>query len=147
MPTKKTTTKKTVTKVTKKATAKKVAPKKKPVAKKPVAKKTLKKTPAKKATKGAAMKKPVKDLVLASDQESFWVQNGEILNSLLALRDAFDAMDTDIYQFHTQGDQNDFSLWVGTVLCDEVCASDLAKAKTPKSAKTAVVKHLKSYSI
>ena len=93
------------------------------------------------------MKKPVKDLVFASDQESFWMQNGEILNSLMALNDAFGAMDKDIYQFHAHGTSNDFSIWVDTVLCDAECAADLAKAKTPKSARTIVVKHLKLYTI
>jgi len=160
MPTKK-TTKKAVAKkpVVKQATAtnkmstrgqKLVAKKttKKVVAKKPVVKnKGLAKKTVKKTTKAAAMKKPTKDLVYASDQESFWVQNGEILNSLIALNDAFAKMDTKIYQFHAHGDKNDFSIWVDSVLCDQECAADLAKAKTPKSARTIVVKHLKLYSI
>lgn len=147
MPTKKPVTKKSVKTIAKKATVKK-----KPVAKKTTVKKkvTAKKTTTKKANKtpkATAMKKPVKDLVFASDQESFWVQNGEVLNSLLALNDAFANMDKDIYQFHAHGDRNDFSIWVDTVLSDAACAADLKKAKTQKSARTIVVKHLKLYSI
>jgi hypothetical protein len=149
---------------------------KKPATKKAVAKKAVKKSPAKKTAskvnvrkgrqgelskdkrrssggegvlgqKAVAMKKPVKDMVYASDQESFWMQNGEILNSLMALNEAFAAMDKDIYQFHAHGDRNDFSIWVDSVLCDEECAADLKKAKSSKSARTIVVKHLKLYSI
>ena len=152
MPTKKPVTKKSV-----KTIAKKAAVKKKPVAKKATVKKkvtakktTTKKTTTKKASatpKATAMKKPVKDLVFASDQESFWVQNGEVLNSLMALNDAFANMDKDIYQFHAHGDRNDFCIWVDTVLCDAACAADLKKAKTQKGARTIVVKHLKLYSI
>jgi hypothetical protein len=147
MPTKKPVTKKSVKTIAKKATVKK-----KPVAKKTTVKKkvTAKKTTTKKANKtpkATAMKKPVKDLVFASDQESFWVQNGEVLNSLMALNDAFANMDKDIYQFHAHGDRNDFSIWVDTVLSDAACAADLKKAKTQKSARTIVVKHLKLYSI
>jgi len=124
-------------------------PTKKPAIKKPAAKKsTVKKSATKKATaKKIAIKKPVKDLVYASDQESFWTTDGEVLNSLLALRDALAKMDKDIYQFHAAGEQNDFSVWVDTVLQDQDCASDLHKASTPAKAKTTVVRYLKLYSI
>ena len=141
----KTVAKKTATKGVKKSSAPKEATKKatsKKVAKKAAPKKTTRKT-----TKSAAMKKPVKDLVYASDQESFWMMSGEILNSLVALRDAFEKMEKDVYQYHAQGDQNDFAIWVDSVLCDADCAADLAKAKTQKGARTVVVKHLKLYSI
>ena len=136
---------------TKKAPAKKTTKKpsvKKAVKKTAVKKKEVKKTSTKKAApKKVAIKKPVKDLVYASDQESFWTTNGEVLNSLLALRDALSKMDKDIYQFHAAGEQNDFSVWVDTVLQDPECAGDLGKAKTPRSAKTTVVRYLKLYSI
>jgi hypothetical protein len=71
--------------------------------------------------------------------------DGQVLNSLLALRDALDRMSEEVYSYHVQSDKNDFANWVGAVLCDEGCAKDLEKAKTPKSAKTVVVKHLKYY--
>ena len=146
MPTKKAPAKKTTKS---KAVATKKAPvKKKSVAKKPAAKKTSATKPvAKKTKRTTAAKKPVKDLVYASDHESFWVQNGEILNSLLALRDALEQMEKDVYQFHATGEQNDFSVWVKAVLCDGDCAADLQKAKTQKGARTVVVKHLKLYSV
>ena len=141
MPTKKAPAKRTAVKKPAKKVVKKTA------AKKPAKKVTTTKKAARSTAKRVSIKKPVKDLVYASDQESFWVHDGEILNSLLALRDALAKMDKDIYQFHAAGEQNDFSLWVDTVLRDKECAEDLTKAKTPRSAKTTVVRYLKLYSI
>jgi hypothetical protein len=138
MPTKKASKKTTKKKVAKKATTKKVA------------KKTAKKSTStsKKTTKKASSNKSGKKaLVYAPDHESFWVTNGQILNSLLALRDALAEMEKEVYRYHTDKVENDFANWVDAVLCDSACAKDLAKAKTPQSAKTVVVKHLKLYTI
>lgn len=116
-------------------------------AKKKVAKKAAKKT-TKKATKKTSRKKSTKkELVYSPDHMSFWVSDGQILNSLLALRDALDAMHADVYKYHTGGLSNDFAKWVEMVLRDQACAKDLRKAKTKRSAKTVVVKHLKHYTL
>lgn len=147
MPTKK-ATKKAVTKKTptpRKASAKKTPTKK--TTRTTTAKKTSSKSTStkKKATrKSPSSKKPV---VYAEDQKSFWTTDGRVLNSLIALRDALDEMEKDVYLYHATGDQNDFAAWVDAVLCDDACARDLAKAKTPRSAKTAVVRHLKTYTV
>lgn len=156
MPTKK-VVKKPAKKTTKKVVSKKAAPKKKvatkakAVTKKTTAKKIATKKPAAKKTttkkRATAVKKPTKDLVYASDQESFWTTDGEILNSLIALAEAFGKMEKGVYQFHALGDQNDFAIWVETVLCDKDCAADLVKAKTHKSARTVVNKHVKNYAV
>lgn len=127
MPTKKTTPKKATKKVAKKTV-----------------KKAVRKTTKKVATKKNASNKP---LVYSSDSTSFWVSDGQILNSLIALRDALDAMHKDVYLYHATGNENDFANWVEVVLCDGDCAQDLRKAKTQKSAKTAVVRHLKYYAV
>lgn len=133
MPTKKTSTS-TVTK--------KVAPKK--VVKKAASVKPVKKVaPKKAAAKGAAKK----SLVVADDQRSFWVKNGRILNSLVALRDALDEMEKEVYSYHAGEAHNDFAKWVSDVLADNACAVDLGKAKTPQTAKSVVVKHLKFYAV
>lgn len=116
--------------------------------KKPVAKKSAQKTsaPKKSVAKTTAKKSASKSLVYASDSTSFWMTDGQILNSLIALKEALSAMPKDVYQYHAGGEHNDFANWVEVVLCDGDCARDLRKAKTPVSAKTAVVKHLKHYS-
>ncbi len=130
MQTKKTTTKE----VTKSTLAKKVA------------KKVVKKAPAKKATKKTVVKKQTKkQLVYAPDHQSFWVTNGEILNSLVALKDALAAMEQEVYSYHAGEAHNDFARWVADVLADGACAVELEKAETPTKAKTVVLKHLKSY--
>ncbi|MFW6210139.1 MAG: hypothetical protein ACOC4E_01460 [Patescibacteria group bacterium] len=127
-----------------KKTAKKTA---KQVSKRTATKSTKK--AAKKATKKsaprAAGKSAAPRLVYASNNESFWVSDGQVLNSLPALRDAFTEMDIAVYRYHAEGGQNDFAVWVRQVLGDDACASALEKAKTPKGARTAVVKHLKHY--
>jgi hypothetical protein len=136
MPTKKTATKKATKtkKVAKKSTKK-------------AAKKTTKKKTTKSTKKTARKKASAKPLVQATDEQSFWVADGQILNSLVALHDALDAMKADVFKYHATGEQNDFANWVEVVLCDADCAADLRQAKTKRSAKTVVVKHLKFYAV
>lgn len=156
MPTsKKTATKKVVIKsVAKKAPAKKgvkrVAAKK--VAKKAPAKKGVKKVAkkntAKKVTKKTTTKAQTKKpLVFAPNDKSFWVTNGAVLNSLLALRNALDEMEKEVYSYHVSKEHNDFANWVDVVLCDTQCAAELKKAHTPVKARSVVTRRLKVYSI
>lgn len=135
-----------VKKATKKVAAKKVVKKTQTTAakKKPVKKTAVKKTATKKVTAKPKNKKP---LVLAPDHQSFWVTNGEVLNSLVALRDALEEMEKAVYSYHVSKKHNDFASWVDAVLCDKQCAAELKKAATPSKAKTVVVKRLKVYSI
>ena len=58
-----------------------------------------------------------------------------------------EAMEKDVYAYHADGWQNDFAQWVEIVLEDSACANDLRKAKTPRSARTVIVKHLKFYKV
>ena len=109
---------------------------------------TTKKVVEKKTPKKAAKKaetKVGKPLVLASNQKSFWVNDGQILNSLIALHDALDLMEKHHFDHHVTKEKNDFADWVDSVLGDSACAADLTKAKTPKAARMVVAKHLKFY--
>lgn len=106
-----------------------------PVAMKPPAR-TVKKAPAKKSAPA---------LAYASDAKSFWTSSGEVLNSLLALRDAFAKMSKDTFSHHVGAGKNDFATWVEVVLLDRECATDLRKAKAAAAARTVVVRHLKRY--
>jgi hypothetical protein len=123
----------------------------KKVAKNKVAKKTPKKVVKKasvKAPKKTTVKKSgQKALVIAKNEQSFWLVDGGVLNSLVALRNALDTMEVNVFAYHALGVQNDFGHWVSNVLNDTECAKDLEKAKTSKAAKTAITKHLKSYSL
>ncbi|NCN12074.1 hypothetical protein GW937_02010 [Candidatus Kaiserbacteria bacterium] len=126
----------------------KTKPLPKTAVKKVIAKKLPTKVSKKVATKkNTAKKNDKRSLVYAPDQKSFWVKNGQILNSLIALRDALEEMESEVYFYHAGEAHNDFAKWVADVLADDACAVELGKAKNPKSAKTVIVKHLKSYSI
>jgi len=157
---KKTSPNKVVKKTVAKKATKKVAVKK--VAKKVLAKKVVKKTTAKKGVKSSRSKKSVakkaakkttaptqtkKPLVTASNDQSFWVTNGAVLNSLIALRDALDEMEKEVYSYHVSKEHNDFASWVDAVLCDAECAAELKRAQTPVKARTVVTRHLKVYSV
>jgi len=160
MPTsKKSTAKKTIKNTPTKKAAKKTVvkkPAKKPstkIAKKKTAKKTAKKAVNKSSVKKTATKKTPKktsdkkSLIFAPNDKSFWVTNGEVLNSLLALREALDEMEKEVYSYHVSKQHNDFANWVEAVLCDEQCAKELKKAATPTKAKTVVTRYLKVYSV
>jgi hypothetical protein len=116
-------------------TASRSVAKKAPVKKTAVAKKTVKKSVAKAS------------LTYAGNSESFWLSDGQILNNLVALRDALATMNKTIYGHHVTKSKNDFAEWVEQVLGDVACAKSLRAAKTPAAAKTAVVKHLKNYNL
>lgn len=88
-----------------------------------------------------------KELVYADNKKSFWVTDGQVLNSLVSLRDALERMEKEVYSYHVGEAHNDFANWVKEVLGDTTCAADLEKAKSPKSARTVVVKHLKVYEV
>ncbi len=135
MPKKITTTKKVTTnKIAPKKAIKKVSPKKVALPKKKVS------TAAKKVT----TKKP---LVYADNDHSFWVSNGQVLNSLIALQQALANMEKEVFEHHVSDEKHDFADWVEVVLCDGKCASDLRKSKTPDKACGIVDKHLKTYKI
>ena len=123
---------------------------KKVAAKMPVVKAATKKAPV--AVKKALAKKPAtkkavaKRLVVSSDSESFWVTNGHVLNSLVALEMAFHEMSKSVYEYHITSTGSDFADWVEAVLLAPDCASELRKAKTAKAAQLVVSNHLKQYS-
>jgi len=115
------------------------------VAKKVAPKKVAKKATVKKVTTTKTKKVAKKPLVYADNASSFWLSDGQILNSLIALDDALRAMKKEVFLHHVQDNKHDFADWVDIVLCDAACAADLRKAKTPKTAHTVVTKHLKVY--
>ena len=135
---------KTTTKKETKTVAKKAAPKKAVKAKTNSIKVTGVAT-KKVATKKIAGPKSKKDLVVASNYNSFWMNDGQILNTLTALEGALKGMGNDVYKYHTNLGRHDFANWVEDVLLDIECAVALRKAKTAKSAHTAVVKFLAQY--
>lgn len=134
---------KKITVVSKKVTPKTVVKKleKKVVPKKAVVTKILTKKPVAKKSNTS------KVLVYASNDNSFWVNDGQVLNSLTALQEALNKMQNEVFAYHVRKDKNDFADWVDFVLCDGKCSSDLRKTKTKVDASVVVAKHLKTYKI
>lgn len=133
-------------KAVKKAAAKKTAPKKAVVKKAAAAKKTPASTPKKVSTKKAVKKATSpKRLVVASDSESFWVHDGQVLNSLIALEQALKSMKPSVYNYHLTEGSSHFADWVETVLADAVAAEALRQSRTAKAAYTVISVHLKKY--
>ncbi len=139
--------KKVVTKAksAKKTTAKKVAVKKVTAKKTPTKKTTAKAVT--KSTKKVVSKKPTKDLVYSNNDQSFWLSDGQVLNSLLALHEALLGMNDDIFFHHVGEGKNDFAEWVDFVLCDGDCAVELRKADSKDKVVKVVKKYLKTYKI
>lgn len=151
MPKKKTETtskvaKKSVKKAVKK-TAKATSAKGNSTKSKGTTKTNVKKSVAK--TKGGKKAKEgsKKDLVFSSNDNSFWVTDGQVLNSLLALNEALNNMEKEVYSYHVTKDKHDFAEWVEVVLVDVPCATELRKAKNPNSASKVITKHLQFYKI
>ncbi len=119
-----------------------------PTAVKKVAAKKVAKTAAKKAavTKKAQKTVAKPALVYAADAHSFWVHDGQILNSLKALHEALLTMEKAVYGHHVTKEKHDFADWVESVLKDDACANALRKAKTAPSAASVVAKYLRAYS-
>lgn len=136
--TKKVPAKKVVATASKKA-VKKVATKKSVSI--PVTTVTAKKAPAKKII-GTPTPKV---LIIATNHNSFWMNDGQILNSLTALAQALKKMDSVVYKYHTNAGRHDFANWVEDVLYDVECAIALRKAKTVKTAHAVVVKYVALY--
>jgi len=134
MPTKK-TTKKAVTKTTKKAVPKKTV------------KKVGSKASKKAAPKKAAVQKHVRALVCAPGEQCFWTSDGKVLENLSHLQMAFGTMGNEVFLHHVTKEKNDFAEWVEHVLEDAACAADLRRAKKPSSARTVVVRCLRSYNV
>jgi len=124
---------------------------KKAVAKKAAAKKTaVKKAVAKKPEQKTTSKKAVvrkRELIVAPQDQAFWVVNGEVLDSLAALLESLSRMEPRVYYYHVHDDQHDFAIWVEHVLGDAACAVALRGAKNPNAAVVVIEKYLKRYAL
>jgi hypothetical protein len=111
----------------------------------------LKKVTAKKViSKKTVIKKKEKEarpLVYADNARSFWLFDGQVLNSLVALKEALSSMQKDVFSHHVTKEKNDFADWVELVLADVETASLLRKAKTAKTAHASLMKRLKEYDV
>lgn len=148
-----TTKKKTSAKKT--ATAQKKTTRQTPSKSKQSSGQTAKKRSAKKSAKstttprGTSKKTAAtgRALVCADTGECFWTTDGQVLKDLAELRDALKAMHDEVFRYHVTKEKNDFADWVEEVLADAECAAALRKARKPQTARTVVVRHLRSYNL
>lgn len=78
--------------------------------------------------------KPSFGLKNASPEKCFWVCNGQILKNLQELAESLEKMSENIFRHHVNAMKNDFARWIEDVFGDKKLASEVKKAKTPKSA-------------
>lgn len=107
-------------------------------------KKVITKVVSKKNSKAKKIS-PKKTMIYAANEASFWMNDGQILNSLQALSDALLEIDLEVFSHHVTKDKNDFADWIHDVLDDIECAKTVRRAKTIKATKSAVDKHIKKY--
>lgn len=145
------TTKKQTSTATKKVSAKKAPSKKALAPKKPVTAKSASvttKAAAPEAKKKKAVTKksaPVKKsecvcVRTCKPEESFWICDGPVVQSLAHLRSALKGMSEAQFAYHTRRDGNDFARWIRECLKDDACAKRVEKAKT----RTTTMQALKS---
>lgn len=106
-----------------------------------------KKTTKKKAAPAAKKKIKKAALVCANGSECFWTTDGRVLSNLVELRDSLSAMGDEAFKHHVTKDKNDFADWIEYILGDKALAKALRKAKKATSARTIVVRRLKTYDI
>ena len=72
------------------------------------------------------------ELVLAPENQKFWLANGRALIDLSDLKNALEDMDSDTFSHHVNSEKNDFANWVGDVLMEPKLSLSLRKVKTKK---------------
>jgi hypothetical protein len=132
----------------KKATSKKVA-KKAPAkgrasAKRPSPKARVSKKPATK--KRSAKRTGLRTLVVAVNDDRFWVVNGPVLSNIFELHEALlHEMLPEQFLYHAMGAQNDFAQWVEHVLEDAASARVIRRAEDQYEAATKLKRQLRYY--
>ena len=115
---------------------------------------TTKKVPVAKAKKAPAkvaparnLKKAKRVLVCANGEQCFWTKDGKIIANLVELSDTLEHMADEVFEHHVNKSKNDFADWIQYVLGDVELAKKIKAFKKPKTARGAVVAHLKMYDI
>lgn len=99
-------------------------------------KSAIKKKVTKKPTKKAAARRTkVAATVCGCEQacrpeQSFWVNNGPVVDSVSGLREAIKAMNDDQYRYHTERSGNDFASWIRWCVGDAKLADRIVAAKS-----------------
>ena len=102
-----------------------------------------KKTATKKGASKPRAKAATNTMVVARPEQAFWVCDGSVLHSLADLAAALPAMSDEIYTQHVNRDKNDFAAWIELVLGEPELAATVRRARTKKTATSAIEKRVK----
>lgn len=63
------------------------------------------------------------------EENVFWLHDGRVLKNMEDLREAFNTMSDETYNYHVTAEKNDFYNWVKDVIGDTTLANNLLKAR------------------
>ena len=86
-----------------------------------------------------------KQLVQAEGNSCFWIHNGPVLKNLVDLRDAFETINDEQFNYHVNKDKNDFANWIRDVLHEIPLATKLQNYRTKKTMIKTINVFLKKY--
>ena len=104
---------------------------------------TTKKAAAKKGTTKTRTTAAKNTMIVANPEQAFWVSDGSVLHSLADLAAALPVMSDAIYTQHVNRDKNDFAAWIELVLGEPELAATVRRARTRKTATSAIEKRVK----
>lgn len=86
-----------------------------------------------------------KYLIISSPEQSFWMNNGLVVDNLRELYEALKIINDKQFFYHANKNKNDFSKWIEEVLLDKACANSLRRVYTRDGAIRAIARALKNY--
>jgi len=86
-----------------------------------------------------------KKMISAEHERRFWVHDGQVLQNLKELCDAFENMSNETYQHHVTAEKNDFASWVEFILEDPMLAEKLRERDTREGSWGVTHTHLERY--
>ncbi|MEA2036518.1 MAG: DUF5752 family protein [Nanoarchaeota archaeon] len=75
-------------------------------------------------------------------ENCFWINNGPIIHNLYELGNAVEHIDDRTFSYHVNSDKNDFSVWVKSMLKDDVLADDLLSTTDKKTTLSKIRKRI-----
>ncbi len=75
-----------------------------------------------------------------SDEQAFWVRDGQVLKNLSDLPEALKNMDKDTFRHHVNKEKNDFANWIYHAVGDR----DLAEEVRGHRSRTSIIRAIKS---
>jgi hypothetical protein len=94
-----------------------------------------------KGMKTITAKNPKTDEVYGDQR--FFLSNGQVISRLNDLCEALKSMDDNTYNYHVNGDRNDFASWISDVFLNKPLASRISKSKNRYSMASTIEEYLR----